>query len=136
MRHSLYHKSLRVSGVLVGLVLLFDSGMLTSTTETLSLQTRQYIATAVGMYAAVEENELNALTGALSERQRALDAREAALREREIDAQAQDTSAAPLDISSYILSALLFLILVLIVLNYIFDWMRARKAALNYANTA
>lgn len=136
MASSLYHKILRVSSLMVALVLLLDSGLLGTDTELLSLRTRQYIATAVGVSASIEPTELNQYTAALTEKERELAAREAALREREIDAGARDLSGGVADYSSYILSALLFVILVLIVVNYILDWARARKNTLPYADPA
>jgi hypothetical protein len=122
-----YHKILRTLGVVVALVLLFDSGVLNETTKDLSRATQLHIATVVGVSASVQENEYNAFTAAITERQRELDAREAALAAREIDARARDTTPFDSEVSTYILSVILFVLLVLIVLNYVLDWVRARR---------
>ena len=125
---SRYHKFLRVSAVIAAAVLVFDGGYLSPVTQQLSDTTINYLASvgsgSTGMYASVPVNDVNSLTAQLEERQRTLDAREAALREREIETRAFGTSGP--DYSVYILSAILFILTVLIVLNYAMDFARAR----------
>lgn len=124
---SLYHKVLRVSVLLVALMLLFQVGFLTPGTGML-LESRTYVANVIGISAGVESTDLSRFTAELTKKQTALDAREAALKEREINARAVDQNAS-FDISNYLLSATLLLLLCLILMNYIFDFIRARKAS-------
>lgn len=112
--------------LVVAFVLVFDSGILSPVTKQLADVTYSYLAAAgASMSAEVAPNEYNAFTAQLTEEQRRLDAREQALNEREIAARSYETGEGP-DYSTYILSILLFLILVLLVLNYVMDWQRAR----------
>ncbi len=127
MHVSRYHKFLRVSLLVTAIVLVFDSGILTPVTKELSNTTIVYLA-GVGssVFASVPQNEINTLTAQISEQQRLLDAREAALREREIAARTF-TSGDESDYSTYILSTILFIVIVLLVLNYALDWLRYRR---------
>jgi len=113
--------------LVVAFLLVFDSGVLSPVTKQLADGTYSYLAAAgASMSANVPENEYNAFTAQLTEEQRRLDAREQALNEREIAARSYgegDTT----DYSTYILSILLFIIVVLLVLNYVMDWQRARR---------
>lgn len=129
MHTSRYHSLLRISLLVTAFLLLFDGGFVTPLTKVLSDNTMRYVAeVGVTMFASVEPNELNTLTAQITARQRELDAREAALREREIEAR--DFGSGANDYSTYILSAILFVLTVLIVLNYAMDWARVRK--INY----
>ncbi len=123
--HSLYHKSLRVSAVLVASVLVFQSGLFIPGTALLSLSARHYVANVIGISASVETTEISALTAELTRRGQELDQRESALTAREIDAQARDVGTS-FDASDYLLSAILLLLLLLITANYFFDFMRER----------
>ncbi len=126
MQGSRYHKILRTSLLVTALMLLFDGGFVHPVTKQLSDNTLLYLAsTRTSVLATVPENELNAITTALSARERELDQREAALREREI--ATRDFGAGEPDYSTYILAAILFILTVLIVLNYAMDWTRMRK---------
>lgn len=137
MGMNLYHKILRSVSVVLALVLLFDSGLLSDTTREFSDATQLHIANVVGIHAAVPENEYNVFTAELSKQQQELDAREAAIAAREIDARAYDQSGGGIggnDVSTYILSSILFVLLVLIMLNYVLDWVRDRRTReLEYA---
>lgn len=127
MQVSRYHRFLRVSLLVTAFVLVFDSGFVTPVSKQLSDHTIVYLASVgAGVFASVPPNEINSLSAQLSEQQRNLDAREAALREREIAARAFGSDSNT-DYSTYILSAILFLLTVLIVLNYVFDYIRLRK---------
>jgi len=123
---SLYHKYLRVSGLSVAFVLAFQAGLFSPETTALSLQTHTYVANVIGITAGVAPTEVNTLTAELTKRQRELDEREMALAEREIDARATEPYVS-IEVSNYILSGILFLLLVLIVTNYALDFVRARK---------
>lgn len=125
----LYHKILRTASLVLALVLLFESGLLGETTQQFSRATGVQIATVVGVKAEVPENEYNVFTAEITKRQQELDEREAAITAREIDARAVDNGvvAGSSGLSTYILSSILFVLLVLIVLNYVLDWARARR---------
>lgn len=122
---SSYHRVLRVSALVVAFVLLFQSGLVLESTRQLSLNTQNYLANAIGMSASVEPTELNTLTAELTAQRLALSAREAAVSEREIAVNlAQGGSSQR---STYVLSAILFILLVLIIINYGLDFLRSRE---------
>ena len=125
--HSQYHRVLRVSAVVCALALVFESGLLSESTALLSQNTHRYLASAIGMSASVQPTELNQLTAALTEKQQELAAREAALREREISVDLASGSGSGTDTATYILASVLFILLVLILLNYTLDYLRARE---------
>lgn len=127
LTNTYYHSTLRVSALLTSLVLLFVSGTLSPVSSELSLVTEQYVASVFSATAGVETTELNAITAALTEQRSLLDARETELVEREMSLGIDGAGEAALDISSFLLSALLFVLIVLIVLNYILDFMRAES---------
>lgn len=126
MQVSRYHRFLRVSVLVALFALVFDGGFIFPVTKQLSQNTYMYLG-SVGssMSAVVPPNEINTLTAQITEQQRNLDAREAALREREISARSYDTGGT--DYSTYIISIILFILTVLMVLNYAMDWARIRK---------
>ncbi|MCA9354003.1 MAG: hypothetical protein KC877_00610 [Candidatus Kaiserbacteria bacterium] len=126
IQHSTYHKFLRVALVVCAVVLVFESGLLSESTARVAEGTHAYLANAVGMSASVQPTELNTLTAELTAKQRELDAREAALREREI-AVDLNSGAVSSNTSSYVLSSILFVLLVLIILNYALDYLRSRE---------
>lgn len=128
MKDSVYHVLLRVSVLTCALILIFDSGALSPVTKQLSLNTQQYLAQSVGVGASVRSSELNNLTGQLSQRQRDLDAREASLEDREINVGLNaPAERVETNVSTYILSTILFILIVLIVLNYALDFARERR---------
>jgi hypothetical protein len=127
MHHSMYHRVLRVSALVCACVLLFESGLVIESTRQLSLDTHSYLASVVGMSASVEPTELNTLTSELTEQKLALDAREAAIREREIEVGLAPGQATGNERMIYILSGILFVLLVLIILNYALDYLRYRE---------
>lgn len=117
-----YHSILRVSAAVVAIVLLFDSGAVTPLSKSLSDNTMQYLANSVGMFAQVEPNAVNELTAELTRREQELAAREREIENRSFGA---DTRS---DYSIYILSTILFILTVLIVLNYALDLVRHRRS--------
>jgi len=126
MEISRYHKVLRVSLLVVFTVFIFDGGYLSPLTKNLSDSTIEYLASAAsGVFASVPPNELNQLTAELTARERELQARENALSAREI--AARDFGTSKPDYSTYILSVILLILTVLIVLNYVFDWLRIKN---------
>jgi hypothetical protein len=116
--------------VVVAVTLVFDSGLIAPVTAELSHTTQSYLANAVGVSVAVEENELNSITAELTRREQELAQREQELEQREIEVGVGGTSeanASGANMSTYVLSAILFILLVLVSLNYAFDIARARK---------
>ena len=133
MRYSLYHKCLRVSALVLALLLLFVSGVLGQRAAELALHTQWYLANAVGVSVGVEETELNRITAALTERERSLTERELLLQQREIDVglrTADDQPTWTID-TTYIIALLLFVIIVLLILNYVLDYLRYRQFVIN-----
>jgi len=126
MEHSNYHRILRISSLVCAITLVFESGILSESTAQISIGTHAYLANAIGMSASVQPTELNQYTAELTSIERDLAAREAALREREI---AVDLSAGSSnnDTATYVLASILFILLVLILLNYALDYLRVRE---------
>lgn len=127
LEHTNYHRSLRVASVVFALMLVFQSGLVSESTHQYSVETERYLANAIGMTAAVEPNGINEITAELTRRQNELEAREAALREREITVDLA-TDSAPGDTTTYLLASILFILLVLILLNYTLDYLRFKEA--------
>jgi hypothetical protein len=121
-----YHRVLRVASVVCAVALLFESGIISPVTRQLSVETHQYLANAVGVGAAVEPTELNSLTSELTKQKLALQAREQQIAEREIEIGLAAGQSAN-QTSTYVLSGVLFILLVLIILNYTLDYLRARE---------
>lgn len=135
IENSMYHRVLRVAVVVVAVVLIFESGILSQSTARLAMNTHRYMANAVGMSAAVEPNELNVLTAELTRQKQDLDGREAVLREREIQVNLSN-GAASNDKATYVLASVLFILLVLIIINYALDYLRSKeKTVLNVQQT-
>ncbi len=129
LEQSSYHKILRISAVVMTLVLVFQSGILLPATAGLTLQTQDFVATAVGVSVGVKETELNRYTAALTEREQELAAREAAVADREISvALNAGGGLTNQNTTTYLLSTILFILLVLIILNYVLDYLRLRES--------
>lgn len=126
VKHSKYHKVLRVSAVVCALMLLFESGLVHESTKRLSIGTHEYLANAIGATASIEPTELNSLTADLTAQKLALMQRETSIREREIDIGLLPGESANQK-TTYILAGMLFVLLVLIVLNYLLDYLRLRE---------
>tara|TARA_B100002019_G_C21240719_1_gene585412 strand:+ start:689 stop:1096 length:408 start_codon:yes stop_codon:yes gene_type:complete len=128
IENSVYHSLLRVSAVVCTCVLVFVSGLIDDSTAKLADDTQLYLANAVGASASVEPTELNKYTAALTQKQRELEERESALREREIAVELSTGGTAQgSDTSTYVLASILFLLLVLILLNYALDYLRQKE---------
>jgi hypothetical protein len=125
-KNTTYHRILRVSALVLALVLIFESGLLFKSTQTLAVNTHQYLAGAVGMSASVQPTELNQYTAALTQKERELQEREAALAQREISV-GLSTETGDNATATYVLSSILFILLVLILLNYALDYLRTRE---------
>lgn len=123
-----YHRILRISAVVCSLALVFQSGLVSDATKQMATQTQSYLANAVGASASVAPTELNQYTAELTARQRELDAREAALNDREISlGLTSERSPSDTDTTTYILASILFILLVLILLNYTLDYLRSKE---------
>ena len=131
MHQSLYHSLLKIGALTLACVLVFESGLVSIKTEKLADNAGKYLANAIGVTVGVKPTELNTYTAELTKMEQDLKEREAALEEREIavNLSTEETGATGggSDLSTYILSTILFILLVLIVLNYILDFIRARN---------
>lgn len=133
MEHTLYHKLLRVSAVVLALVLLFDGGYIVPEARLLSKNVQNYVASVISVGVSVKPTELNTVTAELAKRNQELDEREAVLTERElaVNLATEPSPARGSDISTYVLSTILFILVVLIVLNYILDYLREKERRLD-----
>ena len=129
-KSSMYHKVLRVAVSVMAVVLVFESGLLSESTAQLSQNTHQYLANAVGMTVGVESTELNQFTAALTQKNQELREREEVLAEREIAVELSAGASSPGNQrATYILAGVLFILLTLILLNYVLDYLRWRREA-------
>lgn len=126
MRNSTYHRILRISSLVCALVLIFESGLISKSTAVIASNTHSYLANAVGMSASVQPTEINLITAELSKKERELASRELALREREISVEISGGGGS--DTATFMLAGILFILLVLILLNYILDYLRLKEA--------
>ncbi len=126
--NSLYHSLLRIASAVVAVMLVFEGGLLSPVTAQLADRTELYLANSVGVSVGVAPTELNQMTSALTARDRELDSRELAIAEREIAVGINDGgSIAGMDSGTFILATILFILLVLIILNYALDYARGRE---------
>jgi hypothetical protein len=126
MEFTLYHKLLRVTSVVLAAMLVFQSGLYSNTTAIMATQTQSYLANSVGVFVGVEPTELNTITAGLTEQRLALDARENELRQREI-AVGINQGGATRDMTTFVLGLVLFIVVLLLVLNYSLDYVRYRE---------
>ncbi len=122
LEKTLYHSFLRVAICVFAFLLVFDSGVLIKQTASLSDFTQNHLANVVGVTVGVAPNDVNQLTSRITELETEL-----ARKERLIAVNVRDNAAGGIDKSTYFLSAILFILLVLIVLNYALDYLRTRK---------
>jgi hypothetical protein len=122
-----YHRFLRVSVLVMAFVLIFESGLLVRSSGTVANNVREYLVGAVGMTASVQPTELNQYTAALTQKEQELRDREAALMQREISSGLNEGSTTNSQVSTYLLASILFILLVLILLNYALDFLRSRE---------
>lgn len=130
LQFSLYHKILRVALCVVAFVLIFDSGLFSGVTRSLSSGTQMYLANAVGVYVGVPATEVNTLTAQITKLEQE---RDLAISEREI-AVGLSGQSSQTDTSTFILSIIVFILLVLIITNYALDYGRARARLLKNDN--
>ena len=130
LQHSLYHSSLRVMAGVWALLLLFTSGLLIPQSAEISDDFVHYMAgNVVGVGASVQPNEYNVITAALTARETELDRRENMLAQREIAVQVDRSAPEQQSYFAYINAAVLFVLLLLIILNYALDYMRQRHVS-------
>lgn len=122
----MYHKLLRISAVVLAIALVFQSGMASNTTALMALQTQSYLANSVGVFVGVEPTEINTITAGLTAKELALDAREQALNQREIDVGINGGGATR-DMTTFVMGLVLFIVVLLLVLNYSLDYLRYRE---------
>jgi hypothetical protein len=126
MQHSSYHRILRISSLVCAVALVFESGVLSESNARVSMGTHAYLASAIGMSVSVQPTELSQYTAELTTIERDLATREASLREREISIGLTSGSQNN-DTATYVLASILFILLVLILLNYALDYLRVRE---------
>lgn len=125
MQDSMYHVLLRTSALTLALVLLFQSGLLGPLTHQLANNAGLYVANTIGINAAVAPNEYNVITAELTRMQTDLEARERAVAEREIAVGLKENGQP--DTTTFVLAGVLFILLTLIILNYVLDFIRGRR---------
>lgn len=125
-----YRRILRISTAVMAVVLVFQSGLLDDRTSDMFTETVEYLGATVGMSASVAPNEFNTITAELTKQKELLAAREAAVSEREIEIELNQGGSVGSNRTTYLLAAFLFVQLVLIVLNYGLDYLRARERKL------
>jgi len=131
IENSLYHSFLKIAVCVFALTLVFDSGFAIPATEGMSSLTQQHLASVVGVTLGVAPNDVNVLTTRITELETELEAKE-----RLIAVNLQDAnSAGSFDVSTFVLSIIVFILLVLIVLNYALDYVRQKKVTSNYEST-
>lgn len=113
---------LRIAVCVMALALIFDSGLMVAGTANLSNNTQLYLANAVGVNASVAPTEINQLTARITELEGELQTKE-----REIAVNLNKNNSAAFDKSTFVLSVILFILLVLIVLNFALDYLRTRN---------
>ncbi len=116
---SLYHRFLRIAVLATTLVLIFDSGLVIKDTARLADMATSHVATVVGVAASVQPNEVNQLTSRITELETELEAKE-----RLIAVGVEDRSTSETNTSTIILSFMVFVLLCLIILNYVLDYLR------------
>ena len=126
LEFTIYHKILRISAAVLAIALVFQSGMVSTTTALMSLSTQSYLANSVGISVGVAPTELNTLTAGLTAKELALDSRDRALTEREI-AIGLNGQVGTQDKTTFIMGLTLFMVVLLLVLNYALDFIRARE---------
>lgn len=126
LQNSNYHRMLRIASLVCAVVLLFESGLVHEATKGLATETHLYLANVIGMSASVQPTELNQMTAELTRMEQELQERERVIKEREISVGLRAAPASS-DTTTYILASVLFILLVLIILNYTLDYLRLRE---------
>lgn len=132
----LYRSILRVSLVVTACVLVFQSGLIDERTAIVFSETTDSLyATVVGATASVRPTEINQITAELTRQQQMLAAREETLAEREIElGLAQGSTRSSNETTTYLLAAILLIQLVLLILNYVLDYLRSKDRSVTPAH--
>lgn len=125
----LYRSVLRVSVVVTAFILVFQSGLIDERTAVVfSEATDSLYATVVGASASVRPTEINQITAELTRQQQMLAAREETLAAREIElGLAQGSTQSNNETTTYVLAAILLIQLILLILNYVLDYLRSKE---------
>lgn len=121
LENSIYHSLLRIFMVVLTFALVFDSGIINKKTSEISSYTQGYLATVVGVGASIKPTEINQLTARITELEKEVEAKDRYI-EVNLNGNEQTTKN-----STVFLSVALFVVLVLIILNYILDFLRYRQ---------
>lgn len=113
---SMYHSALRVLVLVFAVALVFESGMLSSATQTITHSAGQQFAAAI--QATVDSANYTDEAGIMPAMQ---------TQESEVAAV---TSSEALSRGTFLLSIVVFILLLLIVLNYILDHLRTKERKL------
>jgi len=124
---SWYHSLLRVMVLIFATALVFESGVISPVTKNIAHLSGQQLASVVGMSASIAPNEINVITARLTEKEQELALRENALSEREIALSLGGASSQNGDKVTFLLATVLFILLLLIILNYILDYLRSKE---------
>jgi len=123
----LYRSLLRVSLVVTAVMLVFQAGLVDDRTAAVFSQTTTQLSAMVGMSASVAPTEYNTFTAEITKQQNLLAEREEQISEREIALGLNAGEATANQTTTYILASILFVQLLLIILNYGLDYLRARE---------
>ncbi len=128
----LYRSLLRVSVVVTAIVLLFQSGLVDDRTTVVFLDATENLQAMVGLSMSVAPTEITLFTAELTKRQQLLNAREETIasRENELGLTGGSTQNNT-ETTTYILAAILLIQLILLILNYLLDYVRSRENQVN-----
>lgn len=123
MNVSVYHKVLRVSALTVALMLVFESGMCSPVSKQFADNTIIMLASASTQVGIMNFSSNLNVAATLTARQNVIDTTNGNLSERSAPTRisVETESGYP----TYVLSTILFLLVLLILMNYLFDWRRA-----------
>ncbi len=123
LENTTYHSLLRIAVGVFALVLVFDSGLISEQTKKVSQGTIQYVASAISVGASVSPNDVNILTARITELEQ-----EVVSKDRQIAVRLNTEGGQTTNTSTLILSFILFILLLLIVTNYILDYLRQNSS--------
>jgi len=130
LENSVYHSLLRIFMVVLAFVLVFDSGIINKQTSRISSSTQNFLASVVGVGASVEPTEINQLTARITELEKEVEAKERII---EVSLNKDGSTVAE---STIFLSVALAVVLLLIILNYILDFLRYRQFKIKKSEVA
>jgi len=105
----------------------FQAGIVDDRTAYLFSQTSSQLSATVGMSVSVAPNEFNEITAELTKQQNLLAQREEQIAAREIDLGLNRGEPTADQTTTYVLASILFVQLLLIILNYVLDYLRAKE---------